>query len=283
MEFGNSNVVRIKWGGKRIYTFDDKVNGKSYDIPCKYKYTEEQIHAIMRKVKTFMATYVYVPCVISDCLMLVLQKNLEKKKLYKFKTKKDFLDIQNATRIIISSYENDFCNADYFSELSMSYYDDMEQKMKKFQKFIEVKLANLGYKNVGLASLSYLSFQMLCEGFVNYDLIMKGCVNDYDLDFKELFYYLCPDAVCQKAKRYMISFGLTKEFVEKFNEKKEVKKMFVEIEKLFSNPRVQKKAAKSARQILEDDEAAEMDEGGKMIQETLNEIETNNLKKKQNG
>lgn len=256
----------------RIYTFTDRANYKTYRIPCKYEYSQEQASAILRKVKTFLANYVYVPCVISDCSMIMLQRSLQKKGLYRFKTKKDFVDIQTATRKIIKAFDDDFLIPEYFDELSMSYYDEVEHDIKKFQKFIEVKLANQGYKNVGLAAMSYLQFQFLCEGFFNYNTIILAAKDDYDLDFKELFRSLCPEHVCEKAKWFMEAMGLSEDFVRKFNEKKEVTKMFKEIERIFLDKKIQKKVSQSARQAVDRTTYGKMDEDGKKIQDTLSEI-----------
>lgn len=264
--------VKAKWLAKRTYTFDDKKTHTTYRIPCRYSYTEEQVSAILRKVKTFLANYVYVPCVISDCIMIMLQRSLQKKGLYRFKTKKDFVEIQTATRKIIKAFDDDFLIPEYFDELSMSYYDEVEHDIKKFQKFIEVKLANLGHKNVGLAAMSYLSFQFLCEGFLNYNTIILAAKDDYDLDFKELFSSLCLEHVCDKGKCFMEAMGLSEDFVRKFNEKEEVAKMFRDIERIFLDKKVQKKVSQSARQAVNRTTCDKMDEGGKKIQDTLSEI-----------
>lgn len=256
----------------RIYTFTDRGSYKTYRIPCKYEYSQEQASAILRKVKTFLANYVYVPCVISDCIMIMLQRSLQKKGLYRFKTKKDFVDIQTATRKIIKAFDDDFLVPEYFDELSMSYYDEVEHDIKKFQKFIEVKLANQGYKNVGLAAMSYLQFQFLCEAFLNYNTIILAAKEDYDLDFKELFRSLCPEHVCEKAKKFMEAMGLSEDFVRKFNEKEEVAKMFREIERIFLDKQIQKKVSQSARQAVDRTIYDKMEDGGKKIQDTLDEI-----------
>lgn len=270
----------VKWIVPRTYTFDDKSNYKVHKIQCKFEYTTEQVNAILRKVKTFLATYVYIPCVISDWYLVKLQGVLEHKNLYRFETKKKLEEIKSIVRKIINWFEFDFCNADYFNELSLSYIDAVTPDMEKFQKFIEVKLANLGYKNVSIHALSYLSFQMLCEGLVNYNAVMNGAKTDYDFDFTELFSYLSPELACDRAKKFMVSMGLSEEFVLRFNEKKEVTEMFANIERIFIDQKMQKNAANSAFETLDEDTKASMLSGGSEIEKTLNEIENNNLKKK---
>lgn len=198
-------MAGVKWLIPRMYTFDDKSQYKTYKIPCKYKYSTVEVNAILRKVKTFLATYVYIPCVISDWYLAKLQGVMEHKKLYRFEAKRNLEEIKSIVRKIINWFEFDFCNADYFDELSLSYIDAVSPDMEKFQKFIEVKLANLGHKNVSIPALSYICFQMLCEGFVNYNAIMSGAKTDYDFDFTELFHYLCPELASEKAKKFMVS------------------------------------------------------------------------------
>lgn len=275
-------MAGVKWLIPRMYTFDDKSQYKTYKIPCKYKYSTVEVNAILRKVKTFLATYVYIPCVISDWYLAKLQGVMEHKKLYRFEAKRNLEEIKSIVRKIINWFEFDFCNADYFDELSLSYIDAVSPDMEKFQKFIEVKLANLGHKNVSIPALSYICFQMLCEGFVNYNAIMSGAKTNYDFDFTELFHYLCPELASEKAKKFMVSRGLSEEFVLKFNEKKEVTEMFANIERIFIDQKMQKNAAKSAFDTLDEETKASMLSGGDEIEKTLNEIETNNLKKKQN-
>lgn len=282
MEWKPNSTNRVKWATPRMYTFDDKTKYKSYNIPCKYQYTTEQIEAILRKVKTFLATYVYIPCAISDWYLVKLQGVLEHKKLYRFETKKNLEEIKALVRRTIFWFEDDFCNAEYFNELSLSYIETMTPYLDKFQKFIEVKLANLGYKNVSVSALSYISYQFLCEGYVNYGMAMKGAKQDFDFDFTELFSYLRPELACDKSNKFMLSTGLTEEFVEKFNEKKEIIEMFTEIEKMFSDAKLQKKASKAALEVVDDEMKAKMKSGSNEIENTLKEIRTNNLKKKQN-
>lgn len=274
-------MAGVKWLIPRMYTFDDKSQYKTYKIPCKYKYSTVEVNAILRKVKTFLATYVYIPCVISDWYLAKLQGVMEHKNLYRFEAKRNLEEIKSIVRKIINWFEFDFCNADYFDELSLFYIDAVSPDMEKFQKFIEVKLANLGHKNVSIPALSYICFQMLCEGFVNYNAIMSGAKTDYDFDFTELFHYLCPELASEKAKKFMVSRGLSEEFVLKFNEKKEVTEMFANIERIFIGQKMQKNAAKSAFDTLDEETKASMLSGGDEIEKTLNDIETNNLKKKQ--
>lgn len=116
---------------------------------------------------------------------------------------------------------------------------------------------------------------------MNYNTIMRGAKTDYDFDFTELFHYLCPELASEKAKKFMVSRGLSEEFVLKFNEKKEVTEMFANIERIFIDQKMQKNAAKSAFDTLDEETKASMLSGGDEIEKTLNEIETNNLKKKQ--
>lgn len=58
--------------------------------------------------------------------------------------------------------------------------------------------------------------------------------------------------------------------------------MFANIERIFIDQKMQKNAAKSAFDTLDEETKASMLSGGDEIEKTLNEIETNNLKKKQN-
>ena len=58
--------------------------------------------------------------------------------------------------------------------------------------------------------------------------------------------------------------------------------MFANIERIFIDQKMQKKAARSAFDTLDEETKANMLSGGDEIEKTLNEIETNNLKKKQN-
>ena len=112
-------------------------------------------------------------------------------------------------------------------------------------------------------------------------LFRSLCRLRYDFDFTELFHYLCPELASEKAKKFMVSRGLSEEFVLKFNEKKEVTEMFANIERIFIDQKMQKNAAKSAFDTLDEETKASMLSGGDEIEKTLNEIETNNLKKKQ--
>lgn len=66
----------------------------------------------------------------------------------------------------------------------------------------------------------------------------------------------------------------------KFNKKKEVTDMFANIERIFIDQKMQKEAARSAFDTLDEETKANMLSGGDEIEKTLNEIETNNLKKK---
>lgn len=88
----------VKWLIPRMYTFDDKSQYKTYKIPCKYKYSTVEVNAILRKVKTFLATYVYIPCVISDWYLAKLQGVMEHKNLYRFEAKRNLEEIKSIVR-----------------------------------------------------------------------------------------------------------------------------------------------------------------------------------------
>ena len=112
---------------------------------------------------------------------------------------------------------------------------------------------------------------------------------------------LMAEDLCREAGYMLPQSANTKEFLEliktypdipgdavnsllttiKFNEKKEVTDMFANIERIFIDQKMQKNAAKSAFDTLDEETKTSMLSGGYEIEKTLNHIETNNLKKKQ--
>lgn len=274
----NNNQVKLKIA--RTYHFYDHQTSRSFDIPCIYDYTEDQVWAIMRKVKTFLATFVYVPCIVSDCMMLKLQQVLQRKKMYRFKLKKDFVNMQSLVRRTIKNFEDDFKNPEFFDEFSMTYYDEAKPKIEKFAKMMEVKLANLGYKDVSVMSLSFLAFQMACFGVVNYQSLMRGAETDYGFDLTGLYAHLCPTQPSEAAKRFMMDVGFTEELVKKLNARDDISELFSRIEKTFISQATQRKASDAAFNELPEETKERMSSGGKNLERELEAIEKNNLKKK---
>lgn len=182
-------------GHKYIDVF---ISGYKTCILLPEKYTQEKLYKAMDCTYKMLCDSCYTEMVIADNFLMIARDIFTKRKMFRFKLKKDFIDMQNNLRNTMKVYEMWMDDA-YYNEYSSVLYDKVSAIIEKMRRMIEVKLRNLGVKNAYDSSIAIMVqnlTQQIDDTFLN---VMGKVKEDYDVNLTQAYVKHRPKLAYSKA------------------------------------------------------------------------------------
>lgn len=189
----------------------------------------------------------YMEMVIADNFLMKAKDIFIKRKMFRFKFKKDFTDLQTNLRDTMKVYE-EYMDDVYYNEYSSVLYEKVADIIEKMRKMIEDKLRNLGVKNAYDSSIAIMIqnlTQQIDDTFLN---VMGKVREDYDVNLTQAYVKHRPKLAYSKAD--CVLYDVMHDDCDKFNKNivnnKHIVALWSEITKRIYDQKNQIEARKEA-------------------------------------
>lgn len=211
------------------------------------------IDQMVRNVVRSLFLYVYVGCVVAECQMHYLRDSMEKKKYYRFGAKMFYHQTMSALHTTMKKYTFDKMGDGFCTEMSMTVYEQVSVSLKRLHDIVARKVANYGYKDVGVRADAFIVYNLICTAVVNYQQIMEAFQKRHHINLTDAYICRCPYIAMRRCEDLLASMDIKNSdpMMKKLAQNKDIRTLYHEIELMIVNEKVLKNAYTSAAEELD--------------------------------
>lgn len=230
------------------------IAGKTKIVPVPGDMTKERMNKCLAACRAYLCQYVYVEIILAECFMQKIEAGVQKKKCFKFETKKKWKECKINLKKSIKLYDAFSPNGeDYNEEFAITFYEKTSKNLFKLRDKLAVRLQRLGCGDMsGLYSNAIILYNITSMCLGTYEAVMERLYELLRVNLIDAYKEFCPIKAFENSYDFM-RLVMGKDF-ERMSGKaisKDLIPFFDKIKNDIFDERTLKEAGANASEVLE--------------------------------